>query len=148
MTLIRIAERDFYLAYYTLDRIEEIPQEIEYLYHLKKFLEGAVNMIKKKYKAGIEALESFDSTKVPEEDVIQLTKSFLAFGHFNLGQIDKALEIYKVLETEGKITEGDSYNKEICTGILCGESDDFSQAEKHFKKAQTMNKIKVEPAFY
>jgi tetratricopeptide (TPR) repeat protein len=148
MALIRVAERDFYLAYYTLDRIEEIPKEIEYLYQLKVFLDGAVNMIKKKYKAGLDNLAAFDKSKINDADVGRLSVSLMAFGHFNLGEIGPALELYKQLEAEGLINEGDVYNKEICRGILSGEAGEYLTAEKHFRKAEQLNRLKVEPYFY
>ena len=148
MALIRVAERDFYLAYYTLDRIESIPTEIEYLYQLKVFLDGAVHMIKKKYKPGLDCLAAFDHTKVSDPDVARLALSLRAFGHFNLGEISPALELYNRLEAEGLISEGDVYNKEICRGILAGEAGEYLQAEQHFRRAEQLNRLKVEPYFY
>lgn len=148
MALIRVAERDFYLAYYTLDRIESIPPEIEYLYQLKVFLDGAVHMIKKKYKPGLDSLCTFDQTKVSDPDVGRLALSLRAFGHFNLGEISPALELYNRLEAEGFISEGDVYNKSICKGILAGEAGEYMQAEQHFRKAEQLNRLKVEPYFY
>jgi hypothetical protein len=49
ISIIKIQEFDIYAAYYTLDRVEDIPESVSNLHNLKVFLEGAVNMIKKKF---------------------------------------------------------------------------------------------------
>ena len=148
LALIRIQERDIYLAFYTLDRIEEIPEELPVLFHLKIFLNGAVNMIKKKFKDGVEDFKKIDLTKLKECHIEPLALSYQAYGNFCLGNITEALTIYADLETKGRLVEGDIYNKLLCQGILNGETKKFSEAKSNFEKARSIFRLKVEPTFY
>lgn len=148
LALIRVQERDIYLAYYTLDRIEEIPEDLPSHFHLKIFLNGAVNMIKKKFKDGLEDLKKIDITKLQEYDIEKLVLSYQAYGNFCLGNITEALEIYNKLENKEKLVEGDIYNKLLCQGILKGEEKEFDIAKSYFEKAKKIFKLKVEPTFY
>lgn len=88
ITAIRILERDIYLAYYTLDRVEDIPVEMENMYNLKLFLDGAVNMIKKKYKEGLEILNKVTPDKLHEPMVRKILPSYVAYGKFCSGQLE------------------------------------------------------------
>ena len=148
LALIRIQERDIYLAYYTLDRIEEIPEELSLLFHLKIFLNGAVNMIKKKFKDGLEDMKKIDQTKIKECNLENLVLSYQAYGHFSLGKIQEALEIYNEIEKRQALVEGDTYNKLLCQGILNGEAKKFAEAKVFFEKAKSIFRLKVEPTFY
>ena len=146
--LIRILERDIYLAYHTLDRLEEVPEDLEDLFQLKLFLNGAVNMIKKKFREGLEVLEKVDLKKLKEKEIVRLTHSYRAYGLFCEGKILEAIEVYKFLESSGQIHDGDVYNLMLCEGIDHGEQNKFEQAVVYFEKAKSMYKIKVEPTFY
>lgn len=148
LALIRIKERDIYLAFYTLDRIEEIPEDLPVLFHLKHFLNGAVNMIKKKFKDGLEDFKKIDITKLIDCHVEPLVMSYQAYGNFCLGNIAEALSIYTDLETKKKLVEGDLYNKLLSQGILNGETKKFSEAKAYFEKAKAIFRLKVEPTFY
>lgn len=148
MTLIRIIEKDMYLAYYTLDRLESIPPEYQNLVNLRTFLDGAVNMLKKKYKEGINSLACVDTVKLNEALVLKLIPSYRAYGMFCLGQIASASQIYEELERKGWITESDNFNQLLCKGILLGEEKKFEEARSMFEKARKMYKIRVEPTFY
>jgi tetratricopeptide (TPR) repeat protein len=148
LTILRILERDIYLAYYTLDRLEEIPEDLVDLNLLKLFINGAINMLKKKFQDGIDTLAKIDLEKLKEERLVRLVHSYGAFGLFSLGKITEALNIYKMLEEKNWIVEGDIYNKLICKGIIAGEQNKFDVAEGHFKMARTMLRLRVEPTLY
>lgn len=148
LALIRIMERDIYLAYYTLERIEEIPEEIHSLFQLKLFLNGAVHMMKKKFREGIDSLSNVDFDKLKEPMIESLVKSYLAYGFFCLGDIAEALTIYQQLGKESQLIEGDTYNMYLSQGVLDGEKEEFQKAIKNFEKAKTLFRIKVEPTFY
>ena len=148
LTILRILERDIYLAYYTLDRLEDIPEDLVDLNLLKLFINGAINMLKKKFQDGIDTLTKIDLEKLKEERLVRLVHSYRAYGLFSLGKITEALEIYKMLEERNWIVEGDIYNKLICKGIIAGEQNKFDVAEGHFKMARTMFRLRVEPTLY
>jgi tetratricopeptide (TPR) repeat protein len=169
IAIIRIKECDIYAAYYTLDRVEEIPETVSNLHNLKIFLEGAVNMIKKKFKLGLECMEKlsgsgnkfsdkdvsssdvkkdqFDRVDI-NENIKPLILSYKAFGLFSLGKIPAAHYNYRLLEEMGQIASGDVYNKYLCEGILAARSFNFDTALEKFESAQALGKIKIEPPFY
>ena len=148
LALIRIQERDIYLAYYTLDRVNEIPEDLSMLFHLKIFLNGAVNMVKKKFKDGLEDLQRLDVSKLVDCNIEPLVLSYQAYGYFCLGKVAEALALYTELETKGRLVEGDTYNLLLCKGILHGEAKEFDDARKFFEKARSMFRLRVEPTFY
>lgn len=148
MAIIRIKERDIYLAYYTLERIEDIPEDIHSLYQLKLFLNGAMNMMKKKFQDGLDELNKVDSAKLEEPFIDMLKLSYQAYGNFCLGNIPEALNIYKKLENTTQQLEGDVYNSYLCKGILAGEAEEYIEAAREFEKAKKIFKKKVEPSFY
>lgn len=148
LALIRIQERDMYLAYYTLDRIEEIPEDLPAHFNLRIFLNGAVNMIKKKFKEGLEEFQKIDLSKLEEYNIENLVLAYQAFGNFCQGNISESLETYNRLESKESLGEGDTYNKLLCQGILKGEAKEFEAARAYFEKAKSIFRLKVEPTFY
>lgn len=148
IALIKIEERDIYAAYYTLQRVENIPENVKYLHNLKIFLDGAVSMVKKKFKEG---LKEFDKIKGSEEinDAIKpMVLSYRAYGNFSLGNIEEALDDYKSLENKNQIMKGDVYNKNLCMGIIEAKKKNFDTAYSYFTQAHQIGKSKIEPPFY
>jgi tetratricopeptide (TPR) repeat protein len=169
IAIIKIKECDIYAAYYTLDRVEEIPENISNLHNLKVFLEGAVNMIKKKFKLGLECMEKLSGSSSNEGDVSSsdtyvkkdqfdrvdihesikpLILSYKAYGLFSVGKIPAAHYNYRLLEEMGQIRQGDIYNKYLCEGILAARSFDFDTAQEKFEAAKDLGQSKIEPPFY
>lgn len=148
IALIKIEERDIYAAFYTLQRVEDIPENVRYLHNLKIFLDGAVSMIKKKFKEGLEAMQKIKNESEINEAILPMILSYTAYGNFSLGRIQMALDDYKNLEKSGKILSGDIYNKNLCLGILEAEKKNFDAALGYFTEAQEIDKSKIEPPFY
>ena len=148
IALIKIKERDIYAAYYTLERIEKIPDSIPCLKHLKIFLDGAVSMIKKKFEEGLESINQITNTNDIDDDIKPLIISYRAYGLFSLGRINQALLEYKKLESQDQLNKGDEYNKYLCLGILDAEKCSFETALEFFSKAQELDRTKIEPPFY
>lgn len=148
IALIRIGERDIYQAYYTLDRLETIPSNVPYLQLAKKFLEGAISMVKKKYREGLEHLEGLSSAEDLTPQLKPLVLSYRAFGHFCEGSIEQALQDYEALQKRGELSEGDEYNKQLCQGVLRAEEQRFDESLSFFTRAQRMSPGKIEPKFY
>lgn len=148
LALIRIQERDIYLAYYTLDRLEEIPTDLPIHFNLKIFLNGAVNMIKKKFKDGLEDFKKIDASTLEEFKIDRLMLSYQAYGNFCLGNIKEALEYYSQLEKLETLVQGDVYNRLLCEGIIKGEEGEYSLSKSFFEKAKSIFRLKVEPTFY
>lgn len=148
IALIRIEERDIYQAYYTLDRLESIPKSIGYLYKAKQFLEGAISIMKKKYKEGLNYLDELVSDEELHEQLRPLVLSYRAYGNFSEGNIEKALADYEFLREWNQSLEGDDYNMELCQGVLVAQKKNWEEAKKHFEKAKRMSPAKIEPKFY
>lgn len=148
ISLIRIAERDMYLAHYTLERVESIPAEEESLSNVKRFVDGAVNMMKKKFGEGLSVLRRVDRGKLPEPGVAELVESYRAFGLFSEGKVGEAIEVYRGLERRGALIEGDAYNLMLCEGVQHGEEERYEAARVCFERARTARPTRVEPVFY
>lgn len=142
-------QRDIYLAHYTVDRLESIPDDQPQLQLLMNFLNGAVNMLKKKFKEGLEILEKVDSKLFSVEKELQyLVPSYIAFGLFSLGRVDEARNVYNTIKIGTELAEGDTYNMCLCNGILLTEQKEFARAREEFEKARRMYRTRVEPTFY
>ena len=148
LAVIRLHERDIYLAFYTLSRIEDVPEDLNSMCQLKLFLNGAVNMIKKKFQDGMDDFSKVDVLKLKEPMIESLMMSYQAYGNFCLGGISQALEMYTALEQRQQLVEGDVYNKLMCQGIISGEDQKFENAKSYFEKAKSIFRTKVEPTFY
>lgn len=153
LAIIRIMQRDIYLAFYTLDRLDPPPNiAVEGktpLGLLYEFLNGAIHLQKRKFKEGIEVMESLDLSYFANETIVQqMVNSYLAYGYFSLGQFEKAAQIYATMEPKGWMSDSDKYNHLLTKGVLLGESEEYPQAKECFESAKAMYSIKVEPTFY
>jgi tetratricopeptide (TPR) repeat protein len=150
ISIIKIEERDIYAAYYTIDRLETIPDSLAYLKNLKEFLEGAVSIIKKKFEDGVKLMDNLIKTdsETIHESVRPLLYSYRAYTNFSLGNIELALNDYNTLEKHGDLIIGDELNKYLCKGIIAADSKQFSKSMKYFEKAQLLQPAKIEPNFY
>ena len=92
-----------YAAYYILDRLEEIPEYCVYLKKCKQFLEGAINLIKKKYYDGTGQIAGLiEDYEGLHESIVPLLYSYRAYGRYCQGEIEQALEDYAFLEKKEK----------------------------------------------
>lgn len=148
LTVIRILDRDIYLAYYTLDRVENIPEEQTGLCQLLLFLNGAVNMLKRKFQDGLAELEKIALEKLRESELVKLVHSYRAYGLFSLDRVVEALGVYNLIEEQQWMKEGDRYNKLLCQGIILGQEKRFEEAQTCFEEARQMFMLRVEPTFY
>ena len=152
ISLIKIRQKDIYSAYYTLDRLESVPESLKFL---EFFLNGAVSIIKKKYPEGISLMKKLKDA-ITEANIDSDTKkelgnlrySYKAYAYFSSGKIQEAFKAYSLLKDGNVITKGDRYNFELCSGIIKTQENNFFEAESHFKKASKMGFSKVEPRFY
>lgn len=148
IALIRIEERDIYQAYYTLDRLDSIPKTVGYLYKARQFLEGAISMVKKKFKEGLEYLDLLLDDEELDPQLKPLVLSYRAYGNFAEGNIDNALADYAKLKSQNQLSIGDEYNVLLCEGILASNESRWNTAKQKFEWASRMNPTKIEPKFY
>lgn len=148
VTLIRIEERDIYQAYYTLDRLDNIPKSVGYLFKAKQFLEGAISMVKKKFKEGLEYLDTLIDDQEIDPQLRPLVLSYRAYGNFAEGNIEIALSDYQKLKSQNQLSVGDEYNVLLCEGILAANESRWNTSKQKFEWASRMNPTKIEPKFY
>ena len=118
MSLIYVEQKDMYAAYFALDRIDEIPEQLTYLIKAKTFLSGTISLIKKKYTEGIDQMNKVVNEEELAEILKPLVLSYRAYGYYCTGEIENALNDYKELQKKYKIQGGDIINMELCHGIL------------------------------
>lgn len=148
VALIRIEERDIYQAYYTLDRLDSIPKSVGYLYKARQFLEGAISMVKKKFKEGLEYLDPLVDDQELDPQLKPLVLSYRAYGNFAEGNIELALSDYSKLKSQNHLSVGDEYNVLLCEGILAANEARWNTSKQKFEWAARMNPSKIEPKFY
>lgn len=148
VVLIRVEERDIYQAYYTLDRLDNIPKTVGYLYKVKQFLEGAISMVKKKFKEGLEHFDPLVNDTELDPMLRPLVLSYRAFGNFSEGNIEAAHEDYNTLKSRHQLSPGDEYNLLLCEGILAANEQRWNTTRQKFEWAGRMNPSKIEPKFY
>lgn len=119
-----------------------------YLYKAKQFLEGAISMVKKKFKEGI----NFFDLLVNDDEIDGMLKplvfSYRAFGNFSEGNIEAALADYNTLKVKHQLSPGDEYNLLLCEGIMAANENRWNTARQKFEWAGRMNPSKIEPRFY
>jgi tetratricopeptide (TPR) repeat protein len=148
MSLIYVEQRDMYAAYFALDRIDDIPEQLTYLIKAKTFMSGAISLIKKKYTEGIDMMNKV----VHEEELAEILKplvlSYRAYGYFCTGEIENALGDYKELEKKYTIVGGDLINLYLCHGVLSTNQRKFKEASDYFDMAKNLDPKKIESTFY
>lgn len=148
ITLIKIKQRNIYAAYYTLDRLEEVPESLGYIQDLKIFLEAAVHLMKRKFKEGVDMLDKLGINTEIDENVKPLINSYRAFGNFSLGNIKDALDDYEYLSENCLQSDSDVFNMLLCKGIVATKNRMYKEAKQNFQNARKMNQKSIEPAFY
>lgn len=144
--LIKLSDRDFYGAYHTAMRGENNKGVLE-------FLEGAINIIKRKNVDGILKMDRIiqGHSEIDEESyelILPLAYSFRAYSKFCIGHFEDAEKDYNKLEVIGNLGKGDEYNRELCQGVIKATRYEFAEAERHFRAADCMGISKIEPRFY
>lgn len=146
--LIRVEERDIYQAYYTLDRLEDLQRGPSYLMKAKQFLEGAVSMMKKKYREGLGFLDDLVDEPDLHDQLKPLVWSYRAYGNFHEGSVETAAKDYRALKDKGLAMESDEYNLELCTGVLSALNKEWENSARRFEIARRISPAKIEPRFY
>lgn len=91
-------KNDFYSAYYTLNRGKFVKVEEKYLAKLKRFIEGIVHLMKKKFEKGVVCLSDVESKFKIGDFLKTIIYGYRAYGYFCLGRHEEALLDYRKLE--------------------------------------------------
>lgn len=96
---IKIQQKDFYEAFYNLQRATHYKLKQKKLIHYKMFTEGVIFLMKRKNKTGIKLLtsliEKLQGQQAATTDYITpLVYLYRAYGYFVQDEFDKALKDY------------------------------------------------------
>eukprot|EP01017_Pseudomicrothorax_dubius_P034550 TRINITY_DN4753_c0_g4_i2.p1 TRINITY_DN4753_c0_g4~~TRINITY_DN4753_c0_g4_i2.p1 ORF type:complete len:1181 (-),score=268.49 TRINITY_DN4753_c0_g4_i2:134-3676(-) len=148
MVKMKINSRDFYSAYWILNRTECLNVDMNALHKYKLFIEGVIFLMKKKFKEGYDNLNTLTSKNQVGEYLKDKIHVYKSYASFCLGNHEEAIEEMKKAQTYGKLEKGAQYNKLLCEGILSLKRDGFDFAAAQFSKANTILPNKMEPFFY
>lgn len=136
--VIKIKERDFYGALHTFERISE-DNEIEDQKHLKKFVEGIIELIKRNYERSISIFTRM--LKIDTEtfnEYLGSCYSFRAYGNLMLKIYDKSIRDFKKASLISKLDKPSLFNQQVSLGLLAASKKNFAKSTKHFNKAHCM----------
>ncbi|EGR32790.1 hypothetical protein IMG5_070720, partial [Ichthyophthirius multifiliis] len=122
---IKIQFRDYYQAYYTLQRANYLDIDNKKLKILTIFTDGVTFLMKRKYKEGIHCLTELINKNTLNEFLHPLVYTHRAYGYFC-----------------------SIYNKYICQSIISCAQNQFEKAIKLLNSANKISPKKMEPFFY
>lgn len=136
---IRVRQRDFYEAYYALQRADKSRLKLPKLALYQGFTEGVIFLMKRKTKKGVALLTQMieKSPALAEEPFLDpLIYVYRAYGRIVLQEYDLALK--DLLKASGvrKLSAAGHYNLHLCVGILSVRNKEFDAAKQYFAKAQ------------
>ena len=137
---IQIKQKDFYEAYYNLQRTTNFSLKHQKLQNYKLFAEGVILLMKRKTKQALTILTNLNDKlsqiqyQKSQSDYIQpLIYVYRAYGHFVTDQYEKAIKDYQKANT---LDTYSSYNLLLAQGLKAMfESKQYDQAIACFTKA-------------
>jgi tetratricopeptide (TPR) repeat protein len=140
ITKIRVRQRDFYEAYYFLQRADKSKLKLPKLALYNSFTEAAIFLMKRKTKKGVSILtqliESKSSVGLACEPFLNpLVYIYRAYGRIVLQEYDTALKDLLKASSFKKLPTNAHYNLQLCVGILAIRNKEFDSAMSYFTKA-------------
>lgn len=140
---IKIQQKDFYEAYYNLQRATHYKLRQKKLINYKNFTEGVIFLMKRKTKTGVKLLSSLidrinQASSLTQQDYITpLVYLYRAYGHFVEEDYDKALKDYIKSNQIKRLNVGGQFNMVMCQGLKALEKKEYENAISFFTKAGT-----------
>jgi tetratricopeptide (TPR) repeat protein len=138
---IKIQQKDFYEAYYNLQRAAHYKLKQKKLINYKIFTEGVIFLMKRKTKTGIKLLSSLierisESSSLTQQDYITpLVYIYRGYGHFVQDEFDKALKDYIKSNQIKKLNMSAHFNMVMCQGLKALEKKEYENAISFFTRA-------------
>ena len=147
--LIKIRQKDFYGAMFTLRRARDAKTQSKDQQTLKTYAEAVLSLMKRKFKEGIALL----SKLIKRKSVIlsEFEASLFAYRGYGLSALQKHAKAVKDFRACQQVKELDSatnYNKAISQGIVASETSDYEKALRYFDRAQQLFPANMEPIAY
>jgi hypothetical protein len=117
---IKIQQKDFYEAYYNLQRATHYKLKQKKLINYKIFTEGVIFLMKRKTKTGLKLLSTLvdkiqTASPMNQQDYITpLVYLYRAYGHFVSDEYEKALKDYIKSNTIKKLNTSATFNMIMC----------------------------------
>ena len=144
----KIHQRDFYAAYYTLQRAQHLDVDEDAVSKMTLFTEGVVFLMKRKYSEGVNNLTMLINNHQLGDYLRSLVFVYRAYGYICLAKYQKALNDLTYISNIQELESGDRYNKIICEGIILSQQNIFEKAIQSFQRAATLLPGRMEPYFY
>lgn len=125
LTKARIDTRDYYQAYYTLQRTEFLDVDLKELEDLQVFTDGVTFLMKRKFKEGVDKISQIIKRQKFGDFLRPLLFNYRAYGLFCLGQHNKALQDLIFISETHPLEPPSQYNKVVCEAILCAQQNMF-----------------------
>lgn len=139
ITKIRVKQRDFYEAYYALQRADKAKQKHQKLSLYQGFTEGVIFLMKRKTKKGVGLLTTIiDKSPVLKDEpyLNSLIYIYRAYGRILLQEFDLALKDLLKASSIKKLYSAAYYNMYLCIGIISIRNKEFEAALSYFVKAE------------
>lgn len=114
---IKIQQKDFYEAYYNLQRATHYKLKQKKLLNYKIFTEGVIFLMKRKTKTGLKLLTSLIEKLGPNSQpdyITPLIYIYRAYGYFVSDEYDKSLKDYLKSSQLKKLNNPAAYNMIMC----------------------------------
>lgn len=137
---IRVRQRDFYEAYYALQRADKSRLKLPKLALYQGFTESVIFLMKRKTKKGVALLTQLvdKSPALADESFLHpLVFVYRAYGRIVLQAYDLALKDLLKASSIRKLSAAAHYNLYLCVGILSVRNKEFEGARTYFAKAQS-----------
>ncbi|CAD8205734.1 unnamed protein product [Paramecium octaurelia] len=145
---IKIDQKDFYSAYYTLQRVDHLDVEKASIIDLKQFTEGVIFLMKRKYKDAIIIFTELINKQQFGEFIKKHIFVYRAYGFISVNKHQNALKDFNYISNFYPLDPPQLYNKVICEGVVMTQQNYFEKAQSLFQKASQIIPGKMEPHFY
>jgi tetratricopeptide (TPR) repeat protein len=138
ITKIRVRQRDFYEAYYSLQKADKSRLKLPKLALYHSFTESVIFLMKRKTKKGVAMLTQLvdKSPALSDEPFVNpLVYVYRAYGKIVLQEYDTALKDLLKASSLKKLSASAHYNLNLCVGILSVRNKEFDSAKSYFTKA-------------
>ena len=145
---IQIKMKDFYGAIYTFKRASDLDAELKEQKILKGYVDAILNLMKRKFKEGIDIINRIIKKKHPLlQDYIGNCYSYRGYAYCALGKFEKAIKDLKHVSKYQKLDVASQYNLIMSQGAAYITKQP-STSIALFEKAFEMFPKNVEPLAY
>lgn len=147
--LIKVRQRDFYGAMFTLRRARDVKAQTKDQQTLKLYAEAVLSLMKRKFKEAISLLSKLIKRK--STALAEFEASLFAYRGYGLSALQKhpkAVKDFRACQQLHELDNATSYNKAISQGIIAAEASDYGKALRYFDRAQQLFPSNMEPIAY